>query len=165
MDNRVEREIKLLKSICVKLILSDIDLLKVNEDGLDVQTIKTLLLSFKSTLREKIFVSDDENIIRRVIKYQDPKLVIKAAINLFDRSLTMEHINNLVYTQKPTNLAEALLLSFQKIINKVVDLALVRQIVDEIEDYILVHEKEYILQDLQSSTLSPLRPFDPLTPI
>lgn len=161
-SDRITREIRMFKSICVKLIMADT---RVNLDTyvFNVENCQCFLTQFKTDVKDHlVLVADDGSIMTKLFKTTRPTCIKTALSNLIERSLTVDMIAALSTHAAgsivaPKNLAEVCLRTFLKIQTQIQTIRMdtdakrtfVKQIIDEMEQYLLCNEKEDIIKDLR----------------
>ena len=164
-SDRITREIRMFKSICVKLIMADT---RVNLDTyvFNVENCQRFLTQFKTDVKDHLLlVADDGSIMAKLFKTTRPTCIKTALSNLIERSLTVDMIAALSAHSAgstgsifaPKNLAEVCLRTFFKIQTQILTLRMdidakrtfIKQIIDEMEQYLLCNEKECIIKDLR----------------
>jgi hypothetical protein len=150
-----ERGINFIKSMCTKVILTDQS--EIMHKEFDFTQTKAYIYSLKSKLQQRLKEPETEIYIEKIFKNggKPAGLIINAAYRLIERSMSQKYIEALspVLAEPPENLAEALFLSICKIIkgtnkNELEKIDRIKQIVNEMEAFIIQKEKAHILQDL-----------------
>jgi hypothetical protein len=156
LKERRLREVRMFKSICVKLIMADV---YIEDFKFDLESCKVLLFKLKDVIQDRLMpaTEDDLNIVTKLFKSCRLPLMKIAVYNLFERTMTAEMITNLdVNITEPRNLADISWIAFKKINENYTSLqtdvevkrTFIKKMIDDMEDFLCLHQKEYILADL-----------------
>ena len=157
LTDRRKREVRMFKSICVKLIMSDIT---IADHQFTLASCKEVLEKFKEAVNTRLIQATDEqmNIITKLFKSVAPIYLKRCLFNLVERALTHDMIQGLmdVPVSQPANLAEIFWFTYQQIsvnyanleVNPDVKRTFVKNIIDDMEQFLILTEQEAILRDL-----------------